>query len=104
METYIVVFERAKHLDLAEDSLGRDDRLKHVGHLLESDTLARSRISHRPDHSERSVTNHLVGLGLGLLLLLLLLTTLRLLLLLLCLLLLLDTLLRVVTLIGIDRR
>ncbi len=70
------MFERAEHLDLAEDPLGRDHSLEHVGHLLQRHSLARSRIRDGPDHAERAVPDHFICLGLGLLLCLLITTTL----------------------------
>ena len=58
----VVVLEHAEHLDLAEDALGRDDRLEDVGHLFERHATTRARIGHRPDDAERAVADHLVGL------------------------------------------
>ena len=61
-DTYIIVFESAKHFDLAKHSLGRDHRLKHVGHFFESDAASTPRISDRPDDAERPVAHHFVRL------------------------------------------
>ena len=54
--TYVVVFKETQHLQLAEYSLGRHQRLEHVGHLLQSHALAVSRIRDRPAKSNPFVS------------------------------------------------
>ena len=42
------MLEEAEHLELAKDPFRGNERLEHVGHLLESDAFAIARICHRP--------------------------------------------------------
>lgn len=59
---YIFVFKRAQHFDLAKHTFGRDDGLKYVRHFLERHSTSTARVRNRPNHSERSVSDHFVSL------------------------------------------
>lgn len=55
------MMKEAEHLHLPVHALRRDQVLKNVRHLLQSDTLVVSRIGDRPDDAERPVADRPVG-------------------------------------------
>ncbi len=56
------MLESAEHLDLSEDTLGRDNSLEDVWHFLQRHAPTGPRVSHGPDNAEGAVADHLVRL------------------------------------------